>query len=689
MSSSRRFITLIGAALLAAALFASQSCSSPGLETFIGEDVPDEHALLAVEAYRGNDRYFLRYRRGAQIYYAAGDIKGRQLFQTRNPNKGYEAAQFDSLSPTGAQNWQELRDTHTPIPILPVESWARFRDSIFGSFMPSEGGSGVAVRFDRGDYFFFYDRQGRFRARRLIDKPPWYEVSATIDLHQYYDRWQPKLQRFLEEEGLETAELMFNTGDLEAGAIPFIYVNNNSKLIVLIRYDEVSGSPQAELPGAHWLQSLWHFIGSHTYSVPMRPFTSAQSLLTLLSDTAVESGRTLTSLPTGSVKAPPLSGGPGMNLPEWETYLDQKLDRPTTRGKVNFLVDGKSFFPRFIDAVTSARESVDIRAYIFDNDDVALEIAELLKRRSREGIATRVLFDGLGTIIAGGEKAESLPEDHRPPLSIHQHLEQNSRIDVRAVKNTWLMGDHVKTMVIDQHTAFLGGMNIGREYRYDWHDLMMEVSGPVVDEINAEFERAWDQASWLGDFGMIFSRAPEEVNQQLEGSPLRLVYTRPGQQEIFALQREAIRRAKDYIFIENAYFTDDRLLKELMKARQRGVDVRVIIPLETDRGLITRNIVTAANTMHRAGIRVYIFPGFTHAKAAIFDGWVCVGSANFDRLSLRINREINLASSDPAVAGELLDELFLPDFARSAEMKEPFPQQWADHLIELVGDYMF
>lgn len=171
--------------------------------------------------------------------------------------------------------------------------------------------------------------------------------------------------------------------------------------------------------------------------------------------------------------------------------------------------------------------------------------------------------------------------------------------------------------------------------------------------------------------------------------PLRLVYTRPGQQEIFRLQREAIRRARRYIFIENAYFTDDQLLHELIAARQRGVDVRVIIPLETDRGLITRNIATAANHMLAAGIRVYIFPGFTHAKAAIFDGWVCVGSANFDRLSLRINREINMASSEPSVARELLDALFLPDFHRSAEMYEPFTQAWGDQLIELLGDYMF
>ena len=670
-------------------LAACVSCSSPAPEAPRGEEIPDEAAVLALEAYRGEGRYFLRYQRGEETYYAAGDLKGRtQPDQPASPDQ-FDSAQVELIRPSELQDWHTLSETLTPIPILPMEAWSSFRDRIFSGFMPTRPGAGVAVSFDRGDYFFFYDREGRFRARRLIDKPPWYEVSATINLEQHYERWRPQLEAFMAERGLDSHEVMFNTGDLEAGAIPIIYINTNSNLIVLIRYDEITADIPGKVPGSHWLQSLWHFIGSHTYSVPMRPFSSAQSLLTLLTDTAVESGRTLANARPEDGELVPLNNGPGMDLNAWETYLDTNLGRPASRGSVDFLVDGEQFFTRFIDEVTSADKAVDIRAYIFDNDDVALEIAELLKRRSREGNDTRILFDGLGTIMAGAEEAPSLPEGHAAPLSIHQHLEQDSRNNVRAVKNTWLMGDHVKTMVIDQQVAFLGGMNIGREYRYDWHDLMMEIRGPIVDEVNREFEQAWDKAGILGDFGMMFSRPPAAVNGNKPGYPLRLVHTRPGQQEIFRVQREAIRRAQRYVYIENAYFTDDSLLQELIQARQRGVDVRVIIPLETDRGVITRNIAGAANLMWAAGIRVYIFPGFTHAKAAIYDGWVCVGSANFDRLSLRINHEVNLASSEPAVAEALLEALFYPDFERAAEMQEPFSQRWSDQLIELVGDYVF
>ena len=89
------------------------------------------------------------------------------------------------------------------------------------------------------------------------------------------------------------------------------------------------------------------------------------------------------------------------------------------------------------------------------------------------------------------------------------------------------------------------------------------------------------------------------------------------------------------------------------------------------------------------GIRVYIYPGFTHAKAAIFDGWASVGSANLDRLSLKINREINVATSEPSAVAALRQKLFEPDFEKSTELTEPFPERWSDHLIELFGDYIF
>ena len=283
-----------------------------------------------------------------------------------------------------------------------------------------------------------------------------------------------------------------------------------------------------------------------------------------------------------------------------------------------------------------------------------------------------------------------MPAEYEGTSSVRQFLEKNSKIDVRQATNPWLTGDHVKTIIIDKTTAFTGGMNIAREYRYDWHDMMMELHGPVVDVLQEEFNKAWAHAAFLGDISYFFQKFRRKPrNTDDIGHPVRVLFTRVDDAEIFDAQRMAIRSAKRYIYVENAYFTDDAMLYELAKARRRGVDVRVIVPIVTDRGPITRNNVLAANAMLQHGIRVYVYPGMSHVKAAVFDGWACLGTANWDRLSFRINKELNVATSYPEAVDRLNTQLFEKDFERSVEITEPFPERWSDHLLEILGDYIF
>ena len=96
----------------------------------------------------------------------------------------------------------------------------------------------------------------------------------------------------------------------------------------------------------------------------------------------------------------------------------------------------------------------------------------------------------------------------------------------------------------------------------------------------------------------------------------------------------------------------------------------------------------AANAFLRNGVRVYGYPGMSHVKAAIFDGWACVGSANFDKLSLRINQEANLGTSDARFVDRLRRELFEVDFARSRELQETQPVNWTDYIAEFIADQL-
>ncbi len=432
--------------------------------------------------------------------------------------------------------------------------------------------------------------------------------------------------------------------------------------------------------------------GRSTYIEPILRPVSFAATITSLTLTSASGSLDRLSLATNGMPAlggniPPTGGAEPMDLAVWERDLDRLTATRSSLGTIRFLVDGEEFFDRLEAAIAGASRSVDIRTYIFDNDDYAVGFADRLRQRSHEAIEVRVLIDTLGNMQAQQVDPESLPDDHRPPLSMSTYLKTESRVDVRSYANPWLTGDHVKTTIVDGEIGFVGGMNIGREYRYDWHDLMMEVRGPIVGRLQREMDVAWARAGLLGDLGAALQRAgPANETAATGGYPIRVLETRSLDFDIYQAQLEAIRRSRQYIVIENAYFSDDRTLYELARARRRGVDVRVIIPTEGNHGPLNSSHLVAINQMLEHGIRVYRYPGMSHVKAAIYDGWLCVGSANFDKLSLEVNRELNLATSDPGARDALMRRVFLPDLAISTEVLEPVDVTLGDRITEIIVD---
>ena len=419
-----------------------------------------------------------------------------------------------------------------------------------------------------------------------------------------------------------------------------------------------------------------------------RPLSSLHRLVSFITSTTFDTLDPDSVVLTRRGPVPPPSKGRGMDLAAWEKQLNELIGRAPSKGTIRFLVDGDEFFPRLVDAIEGAERSVDIRTYIFDNDDYATAIADRLKRRS-EDVKIRVLMDGLGTLIAAGATPASMPADAARADWIADYLERDSNIDVRMQSNPWLTGDHTKTIVVDNQVAFIGGMNIGREYRYDWHDLMMEVRGPIIGVIDYEFRLAWRRAGFLGEFAYLAESLRPRVGREAgAGYAVRMLVTKPWKSEIFRSQLAAIRAAERYIYIQNPYFSDDKILNALIEARRRGVDVRVILPFRGDSKVMNGSNVVVANSLVRQGVRVFIYPGFSHLTAAIFDGWACLGSANLDKMSLRVNDEMNLATSHPPTVATLMARVFDVDFAKSVEMTEPLPQNLSHRLAALIANQL-
>ena len=149
-----------------------------------------------------------------------------------------------------------------------------------------------------------------------------------------------------------------------------------------------------------------------------------------------------------------------------------------------------------------------------------------------------------------------------------------------------------------------------------------------------------------------------------------------------------MRGAKRRVLIENPYFASDEILAAVRAAAMRGVDVRVVLPAEGDSAIMDAGNLATARVLIEAGAKVYRYPRMTHMKVMVCDNWATAGSANLDVLSMRINRELNIAFSDKAEVERLVAAIFTPDIARSRRIRIEETRTPQADLAEIIADQL-
>jgi cardiolipin synthase len=575
---------------------------------------------------------------------------------------------------------------NTRVALRDAKDWQQLIQGVFTALAPSRAGHGVVLLVENEEVVVFRDPGGKLTVVKLESKPPEVVVDRTCNDEDFSRQAIKLLQAGLKASDRNHSEFLFATGKDPA----FVFIALPERLIVFLSYPADPETRPMEVPGWFTLRALHSLLfKSFILAAIKNPVTLVSRGLWHLGSagaTVIQSGSGSSGDP------PPLCTGPAMDLTAWEARLDQLVSARPYQGRLDLFIDGEKFFPALIQSIAGAAHSIDVLVFIFDTDDYAVKIADLLKERS-SAVRIRVLMDAMGSLFASQSPPHSPgPPNFQPPGDIESYLNAGSHIHVRASANPWLTVDHRKCIVIDNQQAYLGGMNIGREYRYEWHDMMVGLTGPIVGRLEKDFRKAWAHAGPFGDLAYAWvstlgRMSPKKIGIT-NGIAIRPLRTATGKVEIYRAQLEAIQQAKRYIYIENAYFDDDTTLRALIQARRRGVDVRVVMPGENDNGIMHTSNQFMANEMVRNGIRVYAYPRMTHIKAAIYDGWACLGSANFDKMSLRISQELDVAFSDPATVGRLERELFEADFKCSRELKSPVPLDWLDSLVKTLADQL-
>lgn len=322
----------------------------------------------------------------------------------------------------------------------------------------------------------------------------------------------------------------------------------------------------------------------------------------------------------------------------------------STGNRVTTLVNGDQFFPAMLEAIRSARHTVNLETYIWTSGKISNEFMEALIDRAQHGVAVNVLADGMGTL-----KLDDKDQDRMKAAGVDFIM--YGRENWWDIKPSINHRTHRKLLIVDGYIGFTGGMCIddhwlgNAESQELWRDTMVRVEGPAVLEMQGTFASNWLQTTGRLLVGEFYFPAPRRP-----GSALAQCYKsgpdeNPENARVSYLL--AIASAQKRILIANAYFVpDDLAIDMLLRAKKRGVRVQVVVPAVNDSKIGRAASRSRWGRLLEGGVEFYRYlPAMYHAKVMVVDDlFVTVGSVNFDNRSFSINDEVALNVIDRDVA---------------------------------------
>jgi cardiolipin synthase len=340
---------------------------------------------------------------------------------------------------------------------------------------------------------------------------------------------------------------------------------------------------------------------------------------------------------------------------------------PQPGNRIDLLQNGDEFFPAMLEAIRSAKKTVNFAAYIVKSDATGRQFRDALCERALAGVEVRVLLDGIGSGW-GLDNGDVRKMTDAGCKFAYYHPVQSWRLD-RTNRRS-----HRRMLIVDGKIGFTGGAAFSDKWsghaqdKDHWRDVHARLEGPIVAELQTAF-----QSHWVKTFGEALTGAGQfpslppsgELKAQIVES-----HSFSAAAPIPMVQAVAFASAEKRIWITNPYCTpSDDQVDLLVKAVQRKVDVRFLLPGPYNDQPMTQSAGrTAYGRLLEGGVKIFEYqPTMIHAKTMVVDGvFSMLGSSNIDPRSSEINEEIDVVVYDEGFARRM-EEAFEKDLTQSRE----------------------
>jgi cardiolipin synthase len=332
------------------------------------------------------------------------------------------------------------------------------------------------------------------------------------------------------------------------------------------------------------------------------------------------------------------------------------------------LLHDRACLPAMLAAIEGAEREVLLEMYWFGSDDVGQKFAAALSAKARAGLRVCVTYDAFGSFDADRGMFERM---RASGVDVYEFN------PVRFLRGFTFAGlnrrNHRKLLVIDGRLGFTGGVNIGNPWMFaidsglEFRDDLVAIRGPVVADM-----REIVLSTFRGDSRAQALAEPFAPAEPAGDTLVRVLSNQRWHQRrlIDRTYLSRIRSARERILITNSYFIPSRIVRHaLAQAVRRGVEVTVLVPLESDVPAVAYASSRMYGWLLERGIALFEWPrSYLHSKTAVIDGqWCTVGTHNLDHRSWAYNLEINVAIEDAEVAARL-EQRGRSDLARSVRV---------------------